>query len=35
MPKQAKASLFDLIYIVRVVGDGKRMYDMPKHAKAA
>ena len=42
MPKQAKTSFFDLIYIIRVVGNGIRMYlsmpkqchSMPKHAKA-
>ena len=42
MPKQAKTSFFALIYKIKVVGNGMRMYlsmpkqcqSMPQHAKA-
>ena len=46
MPKQAKMSFFDLIYKIRILGNGMKMYlsmpkqcqsnakAMPKHAKA-
>ena len=35
MPKQAKLSFFDLIYVIRVVGNGMRMYlSMPKQCQS-